>query len=246
MIPAATRRSEFYAGLRDMVPLLVGAAPFGIIFGAVAVANGLSPWAGAAMSALVFAGSSQFLAAGLVAQGAGIGVIVLATLVINLRHALYAATLAPHMRHLPQRWLLPLGFILTDEAFVVAVRRYNEPDQSPWKHWYYAGAAIAMFVVWQLFTYLGLWAGQAIPDPLAWGLDFAFPVTFLGMLLPAVKGRPVVACVLVAGVAALLLQGLPNQLGLVTAAILGISAGVLAERAQPGAVAHRQQPETVR
>ena len=100
-----SRRSEFWNGVKDTFPLVVGAIPFGIIFGALAVTSGVSPGGALAMSAIVFAGSSQFIAAGLVAGGAPLLVIVLTTLVVNLRHALYSASLAPHMKHLPQRWL---------------------------------------------------------------------------------------------------------------------------------------------
>jgi len=227
---ASSRRNEFWQGVKATFPLVVGAAPFGLIFGAVAVNGGLSPQATQAMSAFVFAGSAQFVAAGLMATGAGIGIIILTTFVINLRHALYAVSLAPHMKHLPQRWLLPLGFWLTDESYLVAIERYNRTDASPNKHWFFFGSAIYMYTNWQFWTLIGLRAGQAIPNPEAWGLDFALPVTFIGMLVPALRGRPVIACALVAGVGAVAFNGLPNQLGLMVAALLAVSAGVLFER----------------
>src|SRR5687767_11676496 len=141
-------RAEFLRGMRDTLPLVLGAIPFGIIFGAVAVTNGLSTGAALGMSAFVFAGSSQFIAAGLVGQGVALPFIVLTTFVVNLRHALYSATLAPHMRHLSQRWLLPLGFWLTDETFAVVIKRYTEPDASPHKHWYHFGSSVAMYTNW--------------------------------------------------------------------------------------------------
>ncbi|HXF64934.1 MAG TPA: AzlC family ABC transporter permease, partial [Caldilineaceae bacterium] len=181
MASLGTRRGEFWAGARGIFPLIVGAIPFGIIFGAAAVTSGLSPGAAAAMSAFVFAGSAQFVAVSMAGGGAGAWLIILTVLVINLRHVLYAATLAPYLRGLPYRWLVPLGFTLTDESFLVAVRRYQSPDPSPFKHWYYLGAASMMYVNWQLCTYIGLWAGLVLPNPRAWGLDFAFPLTFLGM-----------------------------------------------------------------
>ena len=102
--PRAEQWREFRAGAKATLPLVVGAIPFGIIFGAVAVNSGLSAWATAALSLLVFAGSSQFVAAGLVAGGAGLLVIVLTTFVVILRHSLYAVTLAPVVKQLPQRW----------------------------------------------------------------------------------------------------------------------------------------------
>ena len=118
-----TPKAEFFSGMKAIIPLVVGAIPFGIIFGALASTSGLSPLAAQGMSLIVFAGSAQFIAAGLVASGASTIIIVLTTLVVNLRHMLYAATLAPHMQKLPQRWLLPLGFWLTDESFVASITR---------------------------------------------------------------------------------------------------------------------------
>lgn len=226
----ATRRSELWDGFKATVPLVVGAIPFGIIFGAVAVTSGLSAAATAAMSALVFAGSSQFIAAGLVAGGAGLFVIVLTTFVVNLRHALYAASLAPHMKGLPQRWLAPLGFWLTDESYVVVIARYQREDPSPYKHWYYLGSALFMYVNWQLCTWIGIIAGRAIPNPQNWGLDFALAVTFIGMVVPGLRVRSVAVSVAVAAASALAFNGLPNKLGLMVAALLGVAAGVVAGR----------------
>jgi 4-azaleucine resistance transporter AzlC len=231
--PSITRQDEFVAGFKDTFPLVVGAIPFGIIFGALAVTAGISPVGTMAMSALVFAGSAQFIAAGLVANGATIAVIVLTTFVVNLRHMLYAASLAPHMKYLPQRWLAPLGFWLTDESFVVVISRYNEPDRSPFKHWYFLGSAVFMYTNWQLCTFVGLKAGQAIPDPMSWGLDFALVVTFIGMLVPFVKSRASLVATAVAGGSAILASELPNQLGLIVAALLGVTAGVATEALFP-------------
>lgn len=230
-----TRRHEFVAGMRAILPLLIGSVPFAIIFGAVAVASGISPLTAAAMSAIVFAGSAQFVGIGMVTAGASTWVIVLTTLIVNLRHVLYAATLAPHLKHLSQRWLFPLGFLLTDESFVVAIQRYNRDDGSPLKHWYHFGTAASLYVNWQFFTWVGLWAGRAIPNPAAWGLDFAFPATFIGMLIPLIVSRSIIACVVCAGLATVLLNGLPNRLGLIVAALCGVAAGIIAERWFPTA-----------
>lgn len=231
--PAPTRRSEFWNGVKDTFPLVVGAIPFGIIFGALAITSGVSPGGALAMSAIVYAGSSQFIAAGLVANGAPILVIVLTTFVVNLRHALYAASLAPHMKHLPQRWLAPLGFWLTDESFVVVIARYTKTDASPFKHWYFLGSALFMYSNWQLCTVIGMAAGQAIPNPRAWGLDFALVVTFIGMLAQFVRNRPALIACATAGLTAVVAHGLPNQMGLLLAAVVGIVAGVLAENLLP-------------
>ncbi|HUS17963.1 MAG TPA: AzlC family ABC transporter permease [Chloroflexia bacterium] len=224
-----TRAQEFWAGARATVPLIIGAIPFAIIFGALSSTSGLSAGGALAMSALVFAGSAQFIAANLVAGGTSVALILLTTLVVNLRHILYSATLAPYLKHLPQRWLVPLGFWLTDETFVVVVTRYRQPDAAPYKHWYHLGSALFMYGNWLLCTALGVLAGQYIQDPQNWGLDFAMIVTFIGMLVPFVRNRPVLVAVLVAGLIATLTYSWPNKLGLIAAALAGVTAGVLAE-----------------
>ena len=183
-----------------------------------------------AMSAVVFAGSSQFIAVGLVASGAGVITIVVTTFIVNLRHALYATTLAPHMKNLPHKWLLPLGFWLTDESFVVTAQRYNQPDSSTYKHWFFLGSALFMYLNWQLCTFIGILAGQIIQVPESWGLDFAMIVTFIGMVVPMVKNKPILIAVIVAGVISVAANALPNQIGLFIAVILGITAGIITEK----------------
>ncbi|NJM98233.1 MAG: AzlC family ABC transporter permease [Phormidesmis sp. RL_2_1] len=223
-------RSEFWAGARDIFPLIVGAIPFGIIFGTLATSNGLSAGGALGMSALVFAGSSQFIAAGMMATNAGWLLIVLTAFVVNLRHLLYAVSLVPYVKKLPQRWKIPLAFGLTDEAFAVAIRRYESPDPSPFKHWYYLGAAIAMYINWQLCTLLGVTAGQMVPNAARWGLDFAMCATLIGIIMPYLKNRPMVWAIVVAGAMAVITHPLPYKLGLMLAAIAGIAAGVITER----------------
>jgi 4-azaleucine resistance transporter AzlC len=227
--PQSESFKEFFSGFQDTFPLVVGAIPFGIIFGALAVNSGLSTAGTMAMSAFVFAGSAQFIATSLISSGVGITMIILTTFVVNLRHALYGATLGPHLKYLPQRWLVPLGFWLTDESFVVTATRFNRPDQSSFKHWYFFGSSIFMYSNWQLCTFIGVKAGQAIPEPGNWGLDFAMIVTFIGLLVPMLNGKPVVIASLVAGFTAVIGYSLPNRLGLLVATLMGIIAGVLAE-----------------
>ncbi|MCL4257844.1 MAG: AzlC family ABC transporter permease [Anaerolineales bacterium] len=227
------RKQHFLAGARDTFPLLVGAWPFGLIYGALGIASGLSPLATAAMSAVVFAGSAQFIAVSLVAAGTPVLVIALTTFVVNARHILYAATLAPQLKGLSTRWLAPLGFWLTDESFVVAAKGFEARTTPHERKWYLLGSELAMFLNWQIATWVGIAAGQAIPDPASWGLEFALVVTFLGMLVPMLKGRPELISVLVAAATALLAVNLPHRSGLLLAAVLGILAGLLAEQAWP-------------
>lgn len=229
--------------MRATLPLMAGVIPFGIIFGALAVAGGIPAGIAGAMSAFVFAGSAQLIAAGLLASGAGVVVVVMTTFFVNLRHNLYAATLAPYVRNLPQRWLLSLAFWLTDETYLVVIRRYAQHDDSPHKHWFHLGSALTMYGSWQTSTWLGIWAGGSIPNPAGWGLDFALPATFIGMLIPLIHGRSMLVCVTVAGALSLALNALPNQFGLVIAVCAGALAGSLTHRLdQTGPKRGRTEP----
>jgi len=199
-----SRSQEFAHGCRDILPLILGAIPFGVIFGTLAVAAGLSGWQTMGMSSLVFAGSAQFIAVTLIIGGVGAAVVLLTTFVVNLRHALYSAALQPFVRHLPGRWRVPLAFWLTDEAFAVVQNRYARDDGSPYKHWFFLGAALTMYISWQLATLAGVAFGRAVPDLASWGLDFAMIATFIGIAVPMMRTRPQVASALVAGAVALL------------------------------------------
>ena len=199
-----SRSQEFLHGCRDILPLIVGAIPFGIIFGTLAIGAGLSGWQAMGMSALVFAGSAQFIAITLITGGVGAAVVLLTTFVVNLRHALYSASMQPFVRHLPSRWRVPLAFWLTDEAFAVIQHRYARDDASPNKHWFFLGAGLTMYLSWQLATLAGIAFGQAVPNVASWGLDFAMIATFIGIAVPMMRTRPQVASALVAAVVALL------------------------------------------
>lgn len=225
-----SKRSEFLAGGRDTIPVIVGAIPFGIIFGALAINAGLSVPATMGMSLIVFAGSSQFVAAGLVAQGAGILLIAMTTLVVNLRHALYSASLGPYLSSQSQRWLLPLGFWLTDETYAVVIQRYARDDNSPFKHWYHLGSSIAMYANWQLCTLIGIVAGRQLQGMADWGLEFAMVVTFIGIVVPLLVTMPMLLCAVTAGAVALLLREWPNQIGLMLGAVSGIVLAMLVDK----------------
>jgi 4-azaleucine resistance transporter AzlC len=220
-----TPLSSFAAGARDTVPMLVGAAPFGMIFGALVAAH-LAAWQGQLMSLSVFAGSSQFIAVGLVAGHAGILVIWLATFIVNLRHMLYAATLLPHIAHLPVRWRWLLGFLLTDETFAVMDNYYRRHPQSPLGHWYFLGSGVAMYGNWQLWTLAGLLFGAVFPQLQSLGLDFAMVATFIAIVVPQLARLPHFAAAVAAGTFAFLLKDLPYKLGLLLAVLAGIVAGI--------------------
>jgi len=231
-LTAQTRRAEFFTGARDTLPLVIGAVPFGIIFGTLSGSAGLSVTATMGMSLFVFAGSAQFIAMGLVAAGTVWPMIILATFVVNFRHLLYTATLLAHLKRLPPRWQVPLAFGLTDETFVVAVRRWSRRDNSLYKHWYQLGSMAFMYTNWNICTVVGLIAGRMLQDIGGWGLDFAMVAAFIGMVVPYLKDRPNLCAALAAGVSAVLFNSLPHKLGLIVASLAGICAGVAAQRLQ--------------
>lgn len=217
-----SRLSECFSGARDSLPVIIGSVPFGIIFGALAINAGLSVWATLGLSLIVFAGSAQFVAVGLMGQGAGVLLIILTTFVVNLRHALYAASLGPFLRGKPQRWLLPLGFWLTDETYAVVIKRYTASDDSANKHWYHLGSSLAMYINWQLCTVIGMLTGTQMQGMADWGLEFALVVTFIGIVVPLLRSIPMVLCAVVAGGVAVLLRDLPHQAGLMLGSVAGI------------------------
>jgi 4-azaleucine resistance transporter AzlC len=219
------RRREFLSGCRDELPILLGVAPFGMIYGILALGAGLPPSIAQAMSAVVFAGSAQLVAAQLIHEAGPAAVVVLAVLVVNLRHALYSASVAPYFQHLNAGWKALLAYLLTDEAYAVGITRYA--DVSPYRHWYFLGAGFTLWACWQLSTAAGVFVGARVPE--SWSLDFTLPLTFIALVFPALRDRASTAAALSAGVVAVAAVGLPYRLGLLVAAAAGIAIGLVAE-----------------
>ena len=214
------------AGARDIFPLVVGTTPFAIIFGTLAVASGLPPIAAILMSIIVFAGSAQFISITLVSGGAALPVLWLTTFVINLRHALYSATLQPLAQSWPLPWRALTAFWLTDECFAVIERRLQtvgKTDALP----YYLGAAVFFYLNWIAWTAVGAILGDRVPGLAGLGLDFAMIATFAAMIAPQLRSLTPVAVAATAGSVAWMAQGLPYKLGLMLAALAGVVVGML-------------------
>lgn len=230
--------NEWLDGALDTIPMLVGAAPFGVIFGTLVTGGPLANWHGALMSLTVFAGSAQFIVLGLLAGGAGFAVVLATTLIVNLRHLLYSATLAQYIAHLPLRWRATLGALLTDEVFAVAYAHYRHfPAGSIGPH-YFFGSGLAMYLNWQLWTIVGLWFGAAFPGLQSLGLDFAMAATFIAIVVPQLVTLRYFAAAATAGTLAYFWQGWPYKLGLLGAVAAGVAVGValslLQDRARAG------------
>ncbi len=219
-------RAECLAGIRAQIPILLGVVPFGLIFGALALSASIPLLETQALSLFVFAGSAQFITAVLVAEGTPAFIIVLTILVVNLRHALYSASISPYTQHLPRRWKAILAWLLTDEAFVVASVRYRDKN-SAHTHWFTFGTGLTLWAAWQVSTAAGIALGQVIPENSL--LDFALPLTFIALLVPLLIDRPTWVAAAVSGFSAVLLSGLPYKLWILVAALLGVAAGMVAE-----------------
>ena len=227
-LQTSENRAAFWEGVRAEIPLLLAVFPFGMIYGVLALNAGLSPWAAQAMSSIVFAGSAQFITAKLVGDLVPALVIVLTIAVVNLRHVLYSASLAPYLQAVSTRWKALLAYLLTDEAYVVTITHYEQVGTTPSSHWFFFGAGLALWTTWQISTAVGVLLGATLPT--SWPLDFALPLTFVALVIPALKDRPAVAAAASAGLVALAANNLPYRLGLIVAALVGIGVGTLLER----------------
>lgn len=222
------RFGEFLKGVVDELPILLGVVPFGLIFGALAVHNGLNPFEAQSTSYIIFAGSAQFIAVQLLGANASIAVILMVVFVVNIRHALYSASVAPFIAHLKPVWKYILAYFLTDEAYVVAITNYEKNGLSAWRHWYFLGAGVTLWASWQVSTLVGILLGAGIGEN--WPVGFALPLTFIALVVPGLKSRPAVLAAVTAGIIGLLTVHFPYKTGLLFAAFCGIAVGLLAEK----------------
>lgn len=225
-------KEEFMMGVKDTLPLLLGTLPFGLITGVTAVSIGLTATQATGMSIIIFAGASQLAAMNLMRDGAVWSVIIFTVLVINSRMLMYSASLAPHFKHFSLKWKLLLCYLMVDQAYALSIIRYHDkPDLRPeLKHWYYLGIGITMAPVWYASTLLGALLGAQLPPE--WGLSFSVPLCFMVLIFPAITDRPTLASAVVAGLTAVLARPLPYNLGLITAAVMGIVVGLFLETLQ--------------
>lgn len=223
-----TPRREFLSGVKSELPLMVGVIPFGMIYGILAIAAGLPPSVAQAMSFIIFAGSSQFVSAQLYGLGVPAMLNVFTVWVINLRHALYSASVASYLQKLPTRWKLILAYLLTDEAYAVTIIHYQQEGDKRYRHWYFLGAGLTLWTTWQMSTAMGIFLGATIPA--SWSLDFTLALIFIALVVPSLKDKASLGAALSAGVAAIILFSLPLKTGLLVASLIGIVVGMLVER----------------
>ncbi len=215
-------------GLIASIPLDIGVAAFGLLYGVMARKVGFTPWETWAMSLIVHAGSAQFAALGMW-EGANALAIILTTFVINLRHLLMGASLAPYLRGVSPIWKAGLALWMSDESYALTIAEYKRGKGS---QGYFLGANLGIYIAWTTSGLVGALLGSRIPDPGQYGLDLIFPLGLLGLLSSFLENRIDVAVALLAG--ALGLAGafiLPGKWYVIAAGIVGGVLGILMEEA---------------
>jgi predicted branched-subunit amino acid permease len=208
--------------------MLVGVVPFGLVAGASSVEEGLGGAAAVGLSTIVFAGASQLAAIDVLGDGGSALVAALAAWTINLRLLLYAASLAPHLAFAPLRTRLGVAYLLTDQAYAVSIQRWEAGSPVERRLPFYFGAAFALWGSWQLATIAGVLLGPVVPDDVP--LEFAVPLVFLVLLIPALSTPPaVVAAVAGGGAAVVTLETAAADASIMVGALVGIAAGTIAD-----------------
>ena len=192
------------------------------------VASGIPPLAAMLMSLIVFAGASMVASAQLLASGTPALLVVLTTLFINLRFMMYSASLRPHFAKLPLRWRLALAYLVADNAYAMAIARFADHPEDPSKKDFYLGAALPIWLAWQLAVLAGIVIGAGVPA--SWRLEFAAPLAFIAMSVPLLRDRAMVAAALAAGITVIAANALPLRLSVIAAAAVGMAVGLLVER----------------
>ncbi|GIN15051.1 hypothetical protein J32TS2_04070 [Shouchella clausii] len=219
------RKQITQAAITEAFPLALAIAAYGISYGVLATQGGFTFGQTVTMSMFVFSGSAQLVTAGMMAGGASAISILAAVLLLNLRNLLYGAALANTVS-LAGKWRFALAFGVSDEPFVLASAREQKHGPDPF---YFAIVFVCFYLSWVFASLAGALLGAQV-DPLTWGLDFVFPVTFTALLVPSLKGRPAIATALAAIGICLLFHysGFREELIVIAAGMLAPLAGLMA------------------
>lgn len=221
-------RTEFLSGIKAVAPILLGVVPFGLISGIAIIQTTIEPVDGLVMSVLIFSGAALLVALQLITTQTPVTVVIVSALAVNLRFMIYSASVAPLLKHLSKRWKILLAYFLSDQAYAASIFHLSENPSSNFRHWHLFGSGLIMWLVWQISVASGLFVGASLPANLS--LEFAIPLTFLSLAVPAIKDKSTAAAAFTAGTAVLLMLNMPLNMGVLVAIILGITAGLICER----------------
>lgn len=222
--------SPFWQGARDCFPFMFVAGPFGLLFGVVGTEAGLNIAQVMGFSVVIVAGASQFAALQLMLEQAPTIVVLLSAIAVNLRMAMYSASLAPYLGAAPLWQRAMIGYMNFDQTYALSVLKFTATPQMALQHRvaYFFGTSLPIAPVWCLATLAGALLGEAIPTD--WGLEFAVPVTFIALVAPALRTPAHIAAALASIALALAFAGLPYNLGLLPAGIGAMVVGAEVER----------------
>jgi len=221
VVRAAARR-----GVIDALPLFVPAIPFGLVIGLAITNTGMNPFVGWSGSWLIFGGAAQLTLITLLGGGVAVAAAVGTALVVNARHLMYSAALAPTFQRQPRwfRWFGP--YLLVDQLFALAtIRLEDEPDAF---RAYYLAAGALFWILWSVVVAVGLLLGPVVPEE--WNLEFAIPILFIGLLVLGIEHWPELVAALVGAGVTYLAARLPSRTGLLVGAFVGMIVGFAAER----------------
>lgn len=223
-------KSDFWRGFRDGSPFIFGAGPFGLVFGVLATEAGLNLFEVMTMCVLVIAGAAQFAALAQMQDSAPVLLVVAAALTVNLRMAMYSASIAPHLKDAPLWQRAFAGYILVDNVYAVGIAEFERKPSMTMhqKMAYYFGCAVPVWIIWYAATFVGAYLGQSIPPEFA--LDFAVPIAFLAIVAPMLKSLAHIGAALTSIIIALALSFLPYSIGLFVAAAAAMIVGAEIER----------------
>lgn len=230
------------SGLRAALPLALAAIPFGLVYGVAVVDSSISPGVGLAASWLILAGASQISLVGLIDSGAAWPVAVGTVLVINARHALYSAALAPAFAQFPKRWRFTLPYLLTDQAATLSIIKYDEMRDPVQRRCFFTAAAGLIASLWWVGSVAGVVLGASIPEQVDVG--FAVPAMFLALLVPSLTNRPAVVAAVVGATVTVVAATLPSGLNVTLGALAGIAAGAMTLRSSTTASARGSEEAT--
>ena len=232
-IPSPKQEDSFLKGVKDCIPTLLGYLSIGLAAGVVQKTAGLSIAEIALISLILYAGSAQFIAAGMIAVSSSPAAIVITIFIVNLRHILLSAALSPYFRHLTPLRNMLVGSLLTDETFGVAINQTlnKERISEQWMH----GLNITAYLNWFLANIAGAFLAQWISDPDQFGLQFALPAMFIGILVISMMDRKKIRLDLVVAILAVIIAIgssflFSSSVGVIIATVIASTIGMVFEK----------------
>jgi len=219
---------NFIRGLKAALPIALGYLPLGMAFGILAAQQGLTAQDVFFLSLLVYAGSAQFIASAMIASGAASAAVILTTFLVNLRHLLMSASLAPFLKHISTPMLTWISIGITDETYAAG---YPEAYSCKAAPAFFLGLNSLSYFSWIFATVSGCLLGVRIPNPEKFGLDFALPAMFIALLFMQLKNKTDVFVAMTAGIMSIFFTFfMKDNFNIIAATAAAACLGVLVEK----------------